>query len=72
MTDALKLLYAAKLVGRKGRRILLFADEEAAAPFKGKGWTAQCLKGYDIQVKVIELPRKLRDEVEKAQRRQYR
>jgi len=74
MSDALRLLYANKLLSGRfhGRRMLLFADADAAKPFQGKSWMAHCLKTYAIQVRVIALPRTLRERVKNAQKRQDR
>ena len=72
MTDAFKLLFASTLIKSNGKRILLFADRDAAAHFQGKSWMAQCLKEYNIEVRIIELPEELKAKVMKAQKRQYR
>jgi len=72
MTDAFKLLFVNALVKGEGKRILLFADPDAAAHFQGKSWMAQCLNEHNIIVEVIELPPELKTEVLKAQQRQYR
>jgi hypothetical protein len=72
MTDAFKLLFASTLIKSNGKRILLFADRDAAAHFQGKSWMAQCLKEYNIEVRIIELPEELKAKVMKAQERQYR
>ena len=72
MTDAFKLLFASKLVKGNGKCILLFADHDAAAHFQGKSWMAQCLKEYNIEVRIIKLSQELRSKVMEAQERQYR
>ena len=72
MTDAFKLLFASKLVKDNGKCILLFADHGAAAHFQGKSWMAQCLKEYNIEVRIIKLSQELRSKVMEAQKRQYR
>ncbi|MGB2841244.1 MAG: hypothetical protein WBC40_02010 [Halobacteriota archaeon] len=72
MTDAFKLLFASTLVKGNGKRILLFADRDAAAHFQGNSWMAQCLKKHNIMAEIIELPPELKIKVQKAQRRQYR
>ncbi len=69
MTDALKLIYLNMHIKENSKLYLLFADNEAAAHFKGKTWMAQCL---NIIVEIIELPPELREEVKSAQKRQYR
>jgi hypothetical protein len=72
MTDAFKLLFVNTYVKGTGKRILLFADREAATHFQGKSWIAQCLNKYDITVEIIELPLELKTKVLGAQKRQYR
>jgi hypothetical protein len=72
MTDAFKLLFVNALVKGGGKRILLFADHDAAAHFQGKSWMAQCLNEHNIIVEIIELPPELKTKVLKAQQRQYR
>ena len=72
MKDALKLLYVSKLRKGKGRRILLFADRAAAGFFQDRGWMAQCLRAYRIEVVVASLPPGFRVGIKKAQKRQYR
>jgi len=62
MTDAFKLLFVNELVKGNGKRILLFADNNAAAHFNGYTWMAQCLKEHNIIVEVIELPQELKKE----------
>ena len=72
MTDAFKLLFVNTLLKEDGKRILLFADREAAAPFQGKSWMAQCLSKHNIIVEIIELPSGVKTKILKAQERQYR
>lgn len=72
MADAFKLVFANSLFEETAKRILLFADLEAAAHFTGKSWMAECLHKYDIIVETMELPLDLKNKVLKAQKRQYR
>lgn len=72
MTDALKMLYAAKLINEAPRKILVFGDEEAASPFRGKGWMAQALRAFGIEIQLAHLPKQMREGVRKAQKRQFR
>ncbi len=72
MTDAFKLVYANNLRGGDGRLILLFADKEAASHFEGKSWMARCLNEFNVEVVIIEPTEELREEILKAQKRQYR
>ena len=73
MADALRLLFVNKVFFEgKGELVLLFADYDAAKRFEGESWRAQCLEKYNIKVKVIELPSKIKAKVQKAQKRQKR
>ncbi len=72
MTDAFKLIFVDTLLKSNSKRILLFADHEAASHFQGKSWMSQCLVEHDIDIEVIELPLDLRTKVIDAQKRQYR
>lgn len=70
--DAFKLLLAEKLLNRDFRKILVFADSRAAAHFLGRSWIARGLDAAGIEVKVFELPDRIREMVLGAQRRQFR
>lgn len=73
MTDALKLLYARSLLhGDSARMILAFADDAAAAHFRGESWMARALEALGVETVVVDLPAKSRETIRAAQRRQYR
>jgi len=72
MTDALKLIFTEKCLRKEHRKILLFSDEGARKPFVSKNWKAQFLREYSIETKVFPLPKKQREELIEAQKRQYR
>lgn len=72
MKDAIRLLFADKILECESRRILLFACPEAAKPFKENTWMAQCLSELGIEVKIIEPPPEIREMIREAQERQYR
>ena len=73
MSDALKLLYVEKLLEKTvHRKILIFADDDAASEFQGRSWRAKCLKKFNIEVLVVNIPEQLRSEILTAQKRQYR
>ena len=73
MADAFRLLFVNDVFFEgKGELVLLFADYDAAKRFEGESWRAQCLQKYNIKVKVIELPSKIKAKVQKAQKRQKR
>ncbi len=71
-TDALKLLTAATAFAVRPRLILLFADEVAAAEFRGSSWRAQALRNHNIEIRVADIPSDLRDSITEAQVIQYR
>lgn len=72
VADAFKLVYAEKLIGKKARKIILLADEQAAAPFRGKKWVAEAFRALGIEVQVVDLGSELRERVRQAQVRQSR
>lgn len=74
MTDALKLIFVNKLFYKdEGECILLFADHDAAAPFqRPENWRFQCLKDYDIEIKIIEFEEEIKAKIQEAQERQKR
>ena len=72
MTDAAKLMFAAKLCKGSPRMVLLFADEEAASHFKNRSWMAQLLQTNGVEVHVADLPEHARRDILVAQKRQFR
>jgi len=72
MADALKLVYVASILDSRTRKILLFADQEAARPFRGGTWMAEALAALKVEVRVVPLPEEIRTRIRKAQERQYR
>ncbi len=72
MADAFKLLFCEKLLRKKFRKILLFADDNAKRYFSGVNWQAKCLREHNIEVIALRLPAALLNKIAKAQERQYR
>ena len=72
LTDAFKLVFAARRIGGSPRLILLFADEAAATPFRGQGWSAAALREMGVEIEVVTLPADICATIVEAQRRQYR
>jgi len=72
MTDATKLLFAARLLKTNPRLVLALTDEEAAAHFVGRTWMAQALRELGVEVHVVRLPEELNQAILRAQARQYR
>lgn len=71
--DILKMLFIEKLSNKKFRKIIAFADEEAAQPFlDGESWYAQLKEQFEIEVKIIQIPEELKNSILQAQKRQYR
>src|SRR4030042_3114559 len=64
MSDALKLLFCEKLLHRKFRKILVFADDNAKHYFSGVKWQASCLREHSIEVIALRLPAPLLDRIE--------
>jgi hypothetical protein len=56
LSDALKLIHVAKILGGEHRRVLCFSDPDAARPFVGKSWFAAALRDEDVEVHVVALP----------------
>ncbi|NEE01200.1 hypothetical protein [Phytoactinopolyspora halotolerans] len=72
LSDALKLIHVAKILGQEHRRMLCFSDTEAAQPFVGNTWYAAALRDQRVEVHVVALPRSWRTRILEAQQRQYR
>jgi hypothetical protein len=70
MSDALKMLFCEKSLGRSFRKVLVFADKAAESLFVGNSWQAACLKDQHFELRVFELPGALAKEVGEAQKRQ--
>jgi hypothetical protein len=67
--DAFKLITLAR--DRPGTRLaLVFADDEAAAFALGKGWVADALRIWNVEVLVVRLDDALRARIREAQRDQ--
>lgn len=71
LADAFKLLYATQFYPN-ARKILALADHDAARHLQGTGWSGQALKKFGIEVHVVGLPESVREDIKKAQERQYR
>jgi hypothetical protein len=71
LADAFKLAFVARTLDRPSRLILLMSCEEAAKCFR-RGWPAEALATFGIEMKVIEIDAAVRQELRDAQERQYR
>ncbi len=72
LTDAFKLAFVAKALGRSPRLILLLSDEAAAAPFRGGSWHAAALAEFGVELMVVDLPEEVRERIRAAQVKQFR
>lgn len=71
LADAIKLLYAERKLPGIWRKILLFADDKAAQPFKNGTWYAEAIKEFGIEIRVSgKLKEKTRKKLEETQKTQ--
>jgi hypothetical protein len=73
MTDAFKLAFAAQHWNHEVPKLfLVFADDAAAKPFRGRSWRAHALRAFGIEVRVVEVSPEQREVLAAAQQRQWR
>lgn len=72
IADAFKLVYADKVLGTNARKVILLADEDAAAGFRGRSWVAEAFSQLGIEVEVVRLSVETQERVRTAQVRQRR
>lgn len=73
LADVLKLLHVAATLPVAPRLVLCLSDPEAARHFtSARSWAAHALRGFAIEIALVELPADVRTEVLAAQQRQYR
>jgi hypothetical protein len=71
--DILKMLLIEKMQNKIFRKLIVFADEEAARSFtSGESWYSKVKDYFDIEIIVIDIPNELRESLIAAQKRQYR
>ncbi|MFC2119890.1 hypothetical protein ACFLQ4_02345 [Bacteroidota bacterium] len=71
--DILKMLLIEKMEGKQYRKIISFADEEAAQPFlKSEAWYSKLKENFNIEIIIVHIPDELRNNLIQAQKRQYR
>ena len=71
--DILKMLLIEKMQNKTFRKIIAFADEEAAYCFSGgESWYSKLKDKFNIEILVIEISSQLRESLINAQKRQYR
>ena len=72
IADAFKLLFVERLHKGSARKILLFADEQAAACCRGGSWYSAAFNELGVEVRVVAVTPEMREKVRAAQTRQYR
>jgi hypothetical protein len=73
LADVLKLLHIAATLPVAPRLVLCLSDPEAAHHFtSARSWAAHALRGFAIEIVVVELPADVRAAILAAQQRQYR
>jgi hypothetical protein len=73
LADVLKLLHIAATLPVRPRLVLCLSDGEAAHHFiTARSWAAHALRGFAIEIAVVELPADVKAAVLAAQHRQYR
>lgn len=71
--DILKMLLIEKMQNKTFRKIIAFADEEAAKSFSGgESWYSKLKDNFNIEILVIDIPIELKESLLLAQKRQYR
>lgn len=69
-SDFLKMLLVEKELNKSFTKIFCFASEEASSYIEGKSWLGLVAKKFDIIIKTIELPAKIKEKIKRAQNRQ--
>jgi len=71
--DILKMLLIEKMQNKTFRKIIAFADTEAAYSFSGgESWYSKLKDNFNIEILVIDIPPELKESLLIAQKRQYR
>jgi hypothetical protein len=71
--DILKMLLIEKMQNKTFRKIIAFADEEAAKSFSGgESWYSKLKDNFNIEILVIDIPSELKESLINAQKRQFR
>lgn len=71
--DILKMLLIEKMNNKTFRKIIAFANEEAAHCFSGgESWYAKLKDNFNIEILVIDISQELKESLLTAQKRQYR
>lgn len=71
--DILKMLLIEKMQNKTFRKIIAFADEEAASSFSGgESWYSKLKDHFNIEIIIIQISSELKESLINAQKRQYR
>ncbi|HRP94310.1 MAG TPA: hypothetical protein PLH53_15560, partial [Ignavibacteriaceae bacterium] len=71
--DILKMLLIEKMHNKTFRKIIAFADEEAASTFSGgESWYSKLKDNFNIEIVVIDISLELKESLLIAQKRQHR
>ncbi len=68
--DVLKLLFVEKKLGGQWKKVLAFADEKTAQPFKSGSWHSKVVEEFGVEVIVVSLEPETHKLVLDAQKRQ--
>jgi hypothetical protein len=67
------MLLIEKMEGETFRKIIAFADEEAASSFAGgESWYSKLKDYFNIEILLVKISQTLKETLVKAQKRQYR
>ena len=67
------MLLIENMKSQQFRKIIAFADEEAAQPFlDSESWYSKLKVNFNIEIITIQIPDELRNNLIQAQKRQYR
>jgi hypothetical protein len=73
LKDMCKLLLAELKLGRLCRKVIAVADQESASHLTtGKTWQREFTEVFDLEIIVVELDEKTRQQIREAQKKQYR
>ena len=70
LADSVKMVIAEKWLGKKYRKIFVFADAEAAKGFQSGSWQTEAMKFLEVETMVVSLASDTRELVVKTQRKQ--
>lgn len=69
-TNILKMLLFEKKTGITAEKMIIMCDEAFSQELHKNKWISECIKAFDINIKVIELEESIKDAIVSAQERQ--